>query len=414
MRKIFLLAAVILLFSSCNIVEIDHPETDKNNFLSQTRPLTEASKKIMNGVYRVTAGNDFFGETVVLKWSGNYLSVFTSRNAGFMVMQGGSLDSTLFFLGHWRFAQSSSTGLVDFYISNFEGGRKILSGDTTDLEIIFQGVFGDENLVPGRELVFEYLRPFSDSVMQSDFQIIAHRGGGRNSEYLGASENSVEMISLAEQFGSTGIEIDVQLSKDNIPILYHDKDINLRLTQKSVIWGDVEDFTFAQLRAFVKLKNGEKIPSLREALDYVLNHTSLSLVWLDLKSARNEIPIVAELQKEFIQKASMLGRNLEILIGIASVDKMNSLSVYPNFQSIPTLSELNVELTRNINAKAWAPRWTLGIQLNEVRQVHGEGRKAFVWTLDDASFIDLYLREGEFDGILTNYPSTVAYYHYIR
>jgi glycerophosphoryl diester phosphodiesterase len=49
--------------------------------------------------------------------------------------------------------------------------------------------------------------------MQSDFQILAHRGGGRNSDYLGVSENSIEMIDIAERFGSTGIEIDARLQK---------------------------------------------------------------------------------------------------------------------------------------------------------------------------------------------------------
>lgn len=44
------------------------------------------------------------------------------------------------------------------------------------------------------------------------------------------------MISKAESFGATGIEIDIKVSNDGVPFLYHDSDINLRVTQK-VLFG---------------------------------------------------------------------------------------------------------------------------------------------------------------------------------
>ena len=86
-----------------------------------------------------------------------------------------------------------------------------------------------------------------------------------------------------ERFGATGVEIDLRLSKDGVPFLYHDGDVNLRLTQKSLIWGNIEDFTWPQLRTLLTLRNGEKIPSAREALEYVLEETELKTVWLDTK-----------------------------------------------------------------------------------------------------------------------------------
>jgi glycerophosphoryl diester phosphodiesterase len=51
---------------------------------------------------------------------------------------------------------------------------------------------------------------------------------------------------------------------------------------------------------------------------------------------------------------------------------------------------------------------------NLVQQMHNEGRKVFVWTLDEPSFIQDYINNGNFDGVLSNYPSLIAYYHYIR
>jgi glycerophosphoryl diester phosphodiesterase len=46
--------------------------------------------------------------------------------------------------------------------------------------------------------------------------------------------------------------------------------------------------------------------------------------------------------------------------------------------------------------------------------MQAEGRRAFVWTLDVDRYISTFVTEGEFDGILTNYPTLVAYYHYVR
>jgi glycerophosphoryl diester phosphodiesterase len=67
-----------------------------------------------------------------------------------------------------------------------------------------------------------------------------------------------------------------------------------------------------------------------------------------------------------------------------------------------------------LNAKVWGPRWTLGTQNDLVRQMQAEGRKVICWTIDVPAFIRQYINEGEFDGLLTNYPSLVTYYHYIR
>jgi glycerophosphoryl diester phosphodiesterase len=416
MKKIILLIGIALFsFTSCNnVVEVDHPVVDPSNFLSQTSPLPDYSKKIMEGIYSVTKGSEKFGEQVVLKWSGNSLSIFTSKDVGYFVMHGGSLDTVLFFMGYWRFRVNSETGPVNFYISREDGGAKILDGDTTTANIVLRGSYGTGTNLPNEPIVLQYLRPFSDYVKHSDFYILAHRGGGRNSEYLGVSENSIEMINLAEGYGATGIEIDVHVSTDNIPFLYHDSDINLRLTQKSVIWGKVEDFSWAQLRTFIKLKNGENIPTLREALEFVLEHTTLRFVWLDLKSAKNEIPLVREIQKEILERASVMNRDLQIVLGLPAEDKVNNLLAYPDYQNIPSLCELDINLVTQVNAKIWAPRFTQGTQLDLVNQMHSEGRKAFVWTLDEPAFIESFMRDGKFDGILSNYPSLVAYYHYIR
>ena len=415
MKRLIGTLAFIFLLTACDqSVDVDYPIVDPDDFLSQTTPLTDISKIVMEGVYEVLKGNEYFGNSVVLKWSGDILSVFTYTNVGYMIMGGGSLDSVIFFRGYWRYGTSLETGLVNFKISSFEGGSKIIAGDTTDLQVTAKGAFGNGSNYPDKEFVIRYLRPFSEKVKLNDFYILAHRGGGRNSDYLPASENSIEMIALAERLGANGIEIDVRLTADGIPILYHDPDINLRLTQKSVIWGNIEDFTFAQISTFIRLIHGEKVPSLEDALEYVLEHTKLRFVWLDLKSEKNEIPAVVKIQEQILSKVNPLNRDLQIVIGIPSSDKANNLLSYPGYETIPSLCELTTDFVEQLNSLYWAPRWTQGTQLDLVRAIHTEGKQAFVWTLDEPVFVESFMREGEFDGFLTNHPTLVAYYHYIR
>jgi glycerophosphoryl diester phosphodiesterase len=414
MKTIIILFASLLLIYSCNNeVDITNPVVDPSNFLSQTTPLAKESKLVMEGVYDVVEGKELLGDQVVLKNTRDRISIFSIKNGGYIILEAGYLDSVIFCAGYWRYSTNTETGVANFYIPANEGGSRIVSGDTTATTISFIGNYGNGNGLANKKLVLKFKRDFSQQVKQSNFYILAHRGGGRNSDYLGVSENSIEMINIAERFGSTGIEIDARLSKDGIPFIYHDSDINLRLTQKSLIWGKIEDFTWAQLRTLVTLRNGEKIPSLRETLEYVLEKTTLRQVWLDTKDV-DVIPASIAIQQEILERASTMGRDLKIVIGIPADDVYEAFIAYPGYQDVPSLCELTLDQVRQANSQVWAPRWTQGLQTAEVQQMHAEGRLVLTWTLDEPSYIEQYINEGEFDGILTNYPTIVSYYHYIR
>lgn len=71
--------------------------------------------------------------------------------------------------------------------------------------------------------------------------IIAHRGG--QSE---APENTLYTFGKAIKAGVDGIELDVQLSGDHIPVLYHPQDLSIRTNGK----GAVSSFTVAELGRF--------------------------------------------------------------------------------------------------------------------------------------------------------------------
>jgi hypothetical protein len=47
-----------------------------------------------------------------------------------------------------------------------------------------------------------------------------------------------------------------------------------------------------------------------------------------------------------------------------------------------------------------------------VDKVHAAGREIFLWSLDDFTLIDTYMKEGNFDGVVTNAPTTAAHWFY--
>ena len=213
--------------------------------------------------------------------------------------------------------------------------------------------------------------------------------------------------------GATGVEIDTRLTSDGQIILYHDNTLNLRLIQKNGLLGPIENYSFDQLSTYVRLIDGQRIPSLRQALNTIVYETPLRFVWLDTKF-EGSLEGVRLLQQEFHQKAAAIGRQLQIVIGLPTEETFNYFKQLPNFTSVPSLCELSIEETREINARVWAPRFTLGLQNDEVSLMQAEGRKAFVWTLDEPQYVEQFITEGKFDGILSNYPSLVAYYHYAK
>ncbi len=411
--KITYFALLFLVFYGCNKdTTVPIPMAGPNSILGDTYPLTSSAKLLMDGVYKVNDGSGLFGSQVILKWNRTHLSI-ACNNGKYFVMDVGRLDSVIFLQGYWRDGYSDGTGLASMHIARGEGGTMIVSG-TGQQTIVIRGAYGQGSTLPDQVLNLTRLRSFSTKAAASKFYILAHRSGGRTSDRLPVSENSLAMIGFTERLGSTGIEVDVRITKDGIPFLYHDGDLNIRLTEKGPLAGPAENYTWAQLSAFVRLIHGEKIPTLEEALTYTIDSTLLNFVYLDMKETSGAMATVTSIQERMLQHAAAKGRDIIIVVGIPTTGALNDLKSVPGYQSIPSLCELTVDDVRAVNSMVWAPRWTLGLQNDLVQQMHDEGRLALCWTIDQPNWIEEYITQGHFNGLLTNFPYVVAYYHYTQ
>lgn len=424
MKKILFLFFIAGCFLGCKkSYQVIMPDTANWQMFNTPAalPLNGITRQAIEGVYKLTTATNDFGELVAVKWSYTIkgsdtmykVSGFFGKDIAYFICEGKQLNGSILLNGYWRKMEGTQTGIIRLMILPTYGADILLGlnpviniGSTT-----ISGTYGNMQDEPGKPIAFSYLRKLNN--IPSGFQILAHRSGGRTSDLLPASENSVEMILRAAAFGSTGVEIDVRFTKDGVPILYHDNTLNLREVQKSGLVGGIENYTYEQLSTFVRLIHGEKIPTLRNALNAVVYQTQLNFVWLDTKYIGSLAPVQA-LQKEFLQKAAAQGRVLQIVIGLPGQDQFNQLLALPDYATTPSLCELSIEDAVKANSKVWAPRFTEGTQNDQVAAVHAMGKLAFVWTVDVPDFIKRFVNEGHFDGILSNFPSSVAYHYYVH
>lgn len=154
-------------------------------------------------------------------------------------------------------------------------------------------------------------------------------------------------------------------------------------------------------------------------MDFVIEKTQISLILLDIKNSES-FNFVIPIQKKYIDIAREKGKEVEILISIQTNEVYESFKKVEGYTEIPSCCTMEKEKVKALNSSFWNYRWTQGILTQELIEMHSMGKRCTVWTLDVPEFIDLYVSHGKnnplerFDGILTNYPSIVAYYHYVR
>jgi glycerophosphoryl diester phosphodiesterase len=410
-KSVIYIIVIILLSNGCsNDLDVIFPEWD-NGLLNSTTPLTTEMKSRFEGIYNVEQGSDQFGNNVVIQWNDDYLTIYTGKNTGYFLMQGGKLDTTIYLQGLWRYQNSAKTGLTQ--LSMIEGADYVLGNSPDSSIIILKGTWGNNQDNPQEPVILKFVRPIKPELLQKKYYIISHHGSGGGPEYLEHTENTIEITKIIERYGANGIELDVRLSKDGIPFMYHDNALNPRLVQKGSLIGEPEKYTFKELHTFVRLIHGEQIPSLEAILDAIVTETNLKFVYVDCKpTSQPGLATIAAICEAARQKAITLNREVEIYMALTTDDIFSAFLELPDYQNIPSICELGIDKLQQANSHVWSPRFTEGTQNSEVESLHSQGKIAITWTVNIPILMYQYLTEGIFDGMLTDYPTLLAYYYY--
>lgn len=102
--------------------------------------------------------------------------------------------------------------------------------------------------------------------------VVAHRSAWKT---MDIPQNSIEGLQRAMELGCYAAEIDIHITKDNVPVVNHDHDF---------MGIPIETSNYEDLLA-EKLPNGEHIPTLEEYIIETLKHPRMKL-WVDIKNSR--------------------------------------------------------------------------------------------------------------------------------
>lgn len=235
-------------------------------------------------------------------------------------------------------------------------------------------------------------------------QIIAHRGASAQ-----APENTIAGIHRAWELGADGIEIDILLTKDNVPVAIHDSHTG-RVGDRKLT---VKDSTLAELKQvdvgskFSSEFAGERIPTLEEVMAEIPERKYL---FIEAKEAH-----ASNLAKALIP---IFNQHLDWIAGRQIVfmsffpDLLWTMAAkFPDLTSLLLLDNAR-RLPRKIPKKLPSDSLPVhGLGLSSKITLKDEQREALieagallnVWTVNDPDDEEKWADAG-FDFLTTDYP----------
>jgi len=249
-------------------------------------------------------------------------------------------------------------------------------------------------------------------------KLIAHRGA---SALL--PENTLAAFKLAKSMGAAMIECDVQLSRDNIPIIFHDDTLE-RTTHGH---GIVAHYTCAELQTLgIKTKSLTQealyIPTLLETLEWCLAHN----MQINLELKVNHQAHSPQLVQEVLQVIRRLPKQLEDLMLVSSFNwpylrefrrqaPQFALGILVSPQQwqqggLSGISAISQELNPyTLNVAAELLTGLLGIRAKRIKVLKTLAPFLLVYTVNHQKYAQKLLSAGV-DGLFSDYPDLLPLY----
>jgi glycerophosphoryl diester phosphodiesterase len=405
------LSIFLALLMSCKKNDVIAPPVNPYISLINTLPLSDTVMKNMEGIYVLADGRGDLGTEFVCKVSKSKVSFFSNSGGIYIILQYGldKTDGTIKFAGFWRYSESTLQGLINLSVAAGEGGSDLLKVGIARQLTLTGNIPGDNNST--QKMRIKFVRPFSQYAIDHEFMIFAHHGVQTTADPP-YTENSLNGAIHDQEYGVNGLEFDVHLTKDHVPICAHDASIDTRVTEKGPLSGEYIQYSFAFLESSVRLTDGEKIPSVEQVLNSFIDSTTLKYMWLDIKGDPDIFKYLEPVVRRAYAKADKANRKLVIFADLTSDEVISEFKSWAGYDSLPTMSELSLDDAIQHNCQYWGPRYSLGLLLNEVEKAHSHGIKVLSWTLNDKNLILDYMTNGKFDGFISDYPAYVVYDYY--
>ncbi len=222
---------------------------------------------------------------------------------------------------------------------------------------------------------------------------IAHRGA------MGHElENTVKAFKKSIELSVDMIELDVRKCKTGEPVVFHDPTVN-RLTNGE---GRIEEKTIQQIKK-LKLRNGEKIPTLKEALKTINRETKVNI---ELKGSGTPEPVAKTIKKHIKEKGWKTKDFLSTSFKHHRLKKLNRhvSGIKKGLITIGTPHNLETPV-ENIDIGYILPHKEF-ITEEMIKDAHKKDLKIFTWTVNQKEEIEKF-KEMNVDGIITDYPERI-------
>lgn len=216
--------------------------------------------------------------------------------------------------------------------------------------------------------------------------VYAHRGA--SAEY---PENTLAAFRRAMELGVEGIELDVHLSADGVPVVIHDETVD-RTTDGA---GAVAEMSVLELQG-LNAGDGEKIPTLGQVLDVVGD------------SLHVDIEVKANMAGEEVLK-ELQGRNTRWLISSFDWDVLRYVRTQDADAVLWPLTigatDQAIEVARELSAPALAI-FHEALDDDTAARLKEQGLGFWVWTVNDPERARVYMEWGAI-GICTDDPARI-------
>lgn len=198
-------------------------------------------------------------------------------------------------------------------------------------------------------------------------------------------ENSLAGFAYAISHHIDGLEFDVHLTQDQIPVIMHDERIDRTTNGQEAI----ADLTFEQLRRF-ELANGEPVPSLQEFLNLVSGEpVHLNL---ELKTDRHYYLDIERIVLRMVRQTDLIYPVVFSSFNLKSLQRAYAIDASQKYAFLTS--------ARLGNPDEFATHEHLeGVHLEHYQPVHHVAER--VWTVDEPSVMQ-QLFAASVNAVITN------------
>lgn len=267
-------------------------------------------------------------------------------------------------------------------------------------------------------IIFIFLRLYVYFTSKlNNFEIHGHRGA--RGKHIG---NTISAFDYAMNINVDVLEMDLNMTKDENIIIYHDKNIDTELCKNGVQSLPIKWMTLGDIKKYncKKIQNTstEKIPTLIELLEFIndSNYPNKDTIKFNIEiktdiklDKDSEVVNFAESLINILNKYDIKDRTIiqsfdeRALVAVKNIDPTIQLSLLiedPNINMI--------ELGKKIDVDIISPEYLL-LNKELVKEIHSNGFKVLPWTVNSTKVLQEMI-DMNVDGIISDYPKEMMDY----